>query len=183
MIDLLHHNLTEYPDWTAVLTAYRAEQEALEAARPMEPAPQPDAGTEEGTILRRPRCWVPRLRQVDTIDGAKLAPIHGKLIAHGYLRFQLQGRTDGVTYQVTKLGRELLTEAEQTLAALAEPTVDLTAVTDEGTIHLGAHDACTIIAGEHPDEAVLATSVPREGPCVSESVDHDTCVGVLRRSA
>lgn len=52
--------------------------------------------------------WVPRRTEVGGIDDARLAPMHGKLIAHGLLSFQLTGRTNGVVYRVSAEGREAL---------------------------------------------------------------------------
>jgi hypothetical protein len=56
--------------------------------------------------------WVPRLRDVDGVPPESLAPLHGRLIAHGYLRFVLLGRSAGVAYRVTPEGRALLRRIE-----------------------------------------------------------------------
>jgi hypothetical protein len=81
--------LTENAEYTALLQAY---QRALSQMVRHDP----DAG------------WVPRLVNVPGIDDARLAPMHGKLIAHGLLSFQLTGRTSGVVYRVSADGREAL---------------------------------------------------------------------------
>ncbi len=70
------------PEWTLVLQAYQLAQQS----------------TEKG--------WVPRVAGVTDVPVERLSSIHGKLIALGMLRFELAGRTEGVVYQVTPLGRQ-----------------------------------------------------------------------------
>lgn len=65
--------------------------------------------------------WTPRLAEVDGIDCARLAPMHGKLIAHGLLSFQLTGRTSGVVYRVSPDGRDALRRLS---GAAPEPAAD-----------------------------------------------------------
>jgi hypothetical protein len=82
---MTNHDLDAFdahPEWNLVLQAYwRAQQQA-----------------EKG--------WVPRLPVVAEVPGDQLSPIHGRLIAHGMLRFELAGRSEGVEYQLTPLGRQ-----------------------------------------------------------------------------
>lgn len=66
------------------------------------------ATLESKTTARRICTWVSRLREVDGVPADRMAPIHGRLIAHGLLQFQLQGREDGVVYRVTSAGRQML---------------------------------------------------------------------------
>jgi hypothetical protein len=84
------------PDSLRVLGAYAS---AEQVAPPVEPVDD-DSG------------WVPRLRDVDGVPAESLAPLHGRLIAHGYLRFVLLGRSAGVAYRVTPEGRALLRRIE-----------------------------------------------------------------------
>jgi hypothetical protein len=44
--------------------------------------------------------WLPRIGTLDGVEPAEIARLHGKLIALGYLRFQLHDRRTGVQYQV-----------------------------------------------------------------------------------
>lgn len=76
--------------WRLVLAAYRAGQ-AQEAAR----NPESDG-------------WLPRLRNVEGIEGEELSKAHGQLIALGLLKFDLAGRAEGIRYQVSTLGRQTL---------------------------------------------------------------------------
>ena len=120
-------------DDLAVLSAYAAAQDLAEAHRRSQPQAEPspsatpapiedtvDPGDEscedaDGEFagstpsVRRAYTWVARLRSVEGVLPDRMAPIHGRLIAHGLLQFQLQGRDEGVLYRVTSAGRQKLT--------------------------------------------------------------------------
>ena len=53
--------------------------------------------------------WVSRIHAVEDVPEELLSRIHGKLIALGLLKFDICSRTSGVSYQVTRLGRQMLT--------------------------------------------------------------------------
>lgn len=100
--------LLEECDYATLLEAYeRAEP-------PSEPQTEDDLDA----------GWVSRLTQVAGIEDARLAPMHGKLIAHGLLSFQLTGRTSGVVYRVSADGRAALRR-------LADASPDRIAADDE----------------------------------------------------
>ena len=52
--------------------------------------------------------WISRVIEVETIDPAALPSIHGKLIAFGFLKFDLSGRDAGMRYQLTPQGKQAL---------------------------------------------------------------------------
>jgi hypothetical protein len=56
--------------------------------------------------------WVPRIAAIAGIPAEQQSFIHGKLIALGLLKFEINSRADGVQYQVTTLGRQALLPAE-----------------------------------------------------------------------
>lgn len=93
--------LTEDPDWVRVLSAY--------ASAERQQPPAPSAGDEDDEA-----GWVPRLREIDGVVAERLAPLHGKLIAHGLLKFVLLDRTMGVAYHLTPEGRQLLSRVDST---------------------------------------------------------------------
>lgn len=120
-------------DDLAVLSAYAQAQDSAEAARKSQPQGESantltaELGDEsdefDGEILddgdvasaqtsqpasRRTHTWISRLREVEGVLHDRLAPTHGRLIAHGLLQFQMQGREDGVVYRVTSAGRQIL---------------------------------------------------------------------------
>jgi hypothetical protein len=49
--------------------------------------------------------WTPRIQEAGEIPKEELPAIHGKLIAHGFLKFDLAGRDGGIRYQLTPLGK------------------------------------------------------------------------------
>jgi hypothetical protein len=53
------------------------------------------------------------LGAVTDVPEGRLAPIHGKLIALGLLRFQLLGRMAGVVYRLTPDARQSLQRVER----------------------------------------------------------------------
>lgn len=52
--------------------------------------------------------WVPRVASVPAVDVAKLSSVHGRLIAFGFLKFDLSNRDIGMRYQLTPLARQAL---------------------------------------------------------------------------
>jgi hypothetical protein len=51
--------------------------------------------------------WQPRLAEVPGVERGDLAGLHGKLIALGFLKFELHAK-NGMQYQVSPLGRQTL---------------------------------------------------------------------------
>ena len=51
-----------------------------------------------------------RLNHVEEIEPDRFVAIHGKLIALEFLNFQLDNRKDGVRYQITSTGRQMLAQ-------------------------------------------------------------------------
>ena len=71
--------------------------------------------------------WIPRVIEVATIDSTSLPSIHGKLIAFGFLKFDLSGRDAGMRYQLSPQGKQALLgrslageESSEDEAALAQ---------------------------------------------------------------
>lgn len=67
-----------------------------------------DSAELETSTTARTMTWIPRLREVADVPHDRLTPIHGRLIAHGLLQFQLLGREEGVVYRLTPAGRKAL---------------------------------------------------------------------------
>lgn len=68
--------------------------------------------------------WVPRLGEIPETEVAELPAIHGKLIAFGFLKYDLAGRDGGIRYQLTPLGKKGLqpnTECEEEEDSENEP--------------------------------------------------------------
>lgn len=52
--------------------------------------------------------WLDRVDEVAGVDKVRLTGIHGFLIAQGMLKFEITGRSVGLQYQLSPLGRESL---------------------------------------------------------------------------
>ena len=71
--------------------------------------------------------WLPRAPGIAGVDPAHLSALHGKLIALGFLKFEISGKT-GMQYQLTPIGRQTLehglgtdAELEQAAEVSGEP--------------------------------------------------------------
>ena len=82
--------LDENPEWLTVLETYDRLIDASKKANP----------DSEG--------WIARLREFVDVESEDLSHIHGSLIAHGFLRFQIADRTSGMEYQLSQLGKKAL---------------------------------------------------------------------------
>ena len=82
--------LRRNPDWKAVLQVYYDLQQQAKEKDP----------TAES--------WIGRQVEVTGVEPGNLSAIHGKLIAFGFLKFDVGGRDVGVQYQITHQGRRAL---------------------------------------------------------------------------
>lgn len=82
-LDQLRRN----PKWKAILEVYH-QLHATQRAQ----SPEFDG-------------WTPRVHEAGEIPKEELPGIHGKLIAYGFLKFDLTGRDGGIRYQLTPLGK------------------------------------------------------------------------------
>ncbi len=65
--------------------------------------------------------WIPRAAQIPQVDPATLSVVHGRLIAFGFLKFDLTNRELGMRYQLTPLGKQAIGEAD----VVTEPAGEL----------------------------------------------------------
>jgi len=98
MLDFELEELKQNTDWRAVLSAYQEAHHAAQLA----------AKTSDQEF----DGWLPRVMSVEGLDEESLPRIHGKLIAWGFLKFQLAGRGTGVVYQISPAGRKILADYE-----------------------------------------------------------------------
>ncbi len=118
MIDIELDELSRDTQWRPVLQAY-LQREQAEAARARAVAAESGQDSKIQT-------WIPRLAEVEGVDSKELSKIHGKLIALGYLKFQLSGREKGMCYQVSPLGKQALeqnapAETDHQLSSASKP--------------------------------------------------------------
>ncbi len=93
MLDLELDLLQANPDWQRVLQAYAESWD-----------PQTLADSEMSELGSQ--GWRPRLKEVDGVAPEQMTRIYGKLIAHGFLQVEIAGRTGGMLYQLSPVGRQ-----------------------------------------------------------------------------
>ena len=121
MIDVQYElqQLHENPEWLTVLKTY---DRLITSSKKTNPE-------SEG--------WMTRLREFDGVEPEDLSHIHGSLIAHGFLRFQIADRTSGMEYRLSQLGKQALTrpfvpeQDEQTADGLVDVSDVVTQTVDD----------------------------------------------------
>jgi hypothetical protein len=110
MTDFELQDLNRVHGWRLLLQAYEVRREAANREK------------------EKSDGWVPRVKAVDGLQPADLSRVHGVLIALGLLKFQLDGRTTGVRYQINAAGKRALAQttvdAQTNDVALDEPQAD-----------------------------------------------------------
>jgi hypothetical protein len=109
--------LQEQPTATLILAAYAAREALLPKRTPRQapPADAPVVPIGEADSFAAPEAaasdeenadaWIPRVTTVEGIEPGTLSQLHGGLIARGYLKYELFGRTIGMRYRLTPEGR------------------------------------------------------------------------------
>lgn len=153
--------LQEQPTATLILAAY-ADREALLPKRtirraetaevPVVPAGESEPAAEAETPANEEEnadAWIPRVSAVEGVEPSALSQLHGGLIARGFLKYELFGRTIGMRYRLTPEGRRA---AEMASAVVAQTVADAT------------ENSSVLVAGESPaaDEAEWTAPVPFE---------------------
>ena len=120
MIDIDAELLDLDAGWREVLEAYQ-EVEETGGAEPDEPttddqgmasADGPDRGDGEPAIGLAElvddvemKEWLPRVVSLEGFDGERLSSLHGRLIALGWLGFDVGDSVTGIRYQLTRDGQ------------------------------------------------------------------------------
>ena len=123
MIDIDAELLDLAAGWREVLEAYQ-EVEETGGAEPDEPTTDdqgmasddgPDRGDGEPAIGLAElvddvemKEWLPRVVSLEGFDGERLSSLHGRLIALGWLGFDVGDRVTGLRYQLTRDGQRVL---------------------------------------------------------------------------
>ena len=141
MIDIDAELLDLDAGWREVLEAYQ-EVEEVGAAEPDESTTDdqgmasddgPDRGDEEPVIGLaeviddvESKEWLPRVVSLEGFDGERLSSLHGRLIAVGWLGFDVGDSVTGIRYQLTRDGQRVLD------GLVPIPTLRVVAATDDG---------------------------------------------------
>ena len=140
MIDIDAELLDLDAGWREVLEAYQ-EVEETGGAEPDEPTTDdqgmasddgPDRGDEEPVIGLaeliddvESKEWLPRVVSLEGFDGERLSSLHGRLIALGWLGFDVGDSVTGIRYQLTRDGQRVLD------GLVPIPTLRVVAATDD----------------------------------------------------
>ncbi len=123
MQDFEAHCLENREDWVRLLGAYAQAEEIArlsETATSKVTAPPAvsaalgsDAEAEESST-----GWVVRIASIEGVETARMSTLHGRVIALGYLKFQLIDRQVGLRYRLTPSGK-LLAQARPEIGEAA----------------------------------------------------------------
>lgn len=83
--------IRRHPTWLATLQAYW------------------DAHVETKKLSKDFDGWMTRLTEIPQVPAESLSGVHGKLIAFGYLKFELTPKDASLRYQLTPMGRTAVT--------------------------------------------------------------------------
>lgn len=107
-----HEWLRDQHEAAVLLEAYARLESALAAergsAKPAAPAAVSEEESAESDEGGDGDSWVARITRLPEVDPATMPALHGRLIALGLLRFELFGRTGGMRYRLSPLGRRAL---------------------------------------------------------------------------
>lgn len=92
--------IRRHPTWMATLQAYW------------------DAHLQTKKQVKEFDGWMSRLTSIPAVPAETLSGVHGKLIAFGYLKFELTPKDTSLRYQLTPLGRTAVTG--ETLTEVSE---------------------------------------------------------------
>ena len=117
MIDIDAELLDLDAGWREVLEAYRLveETEPVASERQLTRDRSADPGDVEAVLgladlpdEHERDDWLPRIELLDGYDPERLSELHGRLIALGWLGFEVGDRTTGMRYKITRDGQRVL---------------------------------------------------------------------------
>ena len=141
MIDIDAELLDLDAGWREVLEAYQEVEEtgggdsdeSTTDDQGMASDDGPDRGDEEPVIGLaeliddvESKEWLPRVVSLEGFDGERLSSLHGRLIALGWLGFDVGDSVTGIRYQLTRDGQRVLD------GLVPIPTLRVVAATDDG---------------------------------------------------
>ncbi|HAA48144.1 MAG TPA: hypothetical protein DCE43_00380 [Planctomycetaceae bacterium] len=118
MIDIDAELLDLDAGWREGLETYRpADEPVAEESLAEEPVADPkendsdqpsSIGLAELPAEEERDDWLPRVRSLDGFDDQRLSSLHGRLIALGWLGFEVGDRNTGMRYRLTREGQRVL---------------------------------------------------------------------------
>jgi hypothetical protein len=118
--------LKDQPAAVALLVSYSQLEELARATAPRKPPAAPviesDDPVDSAESEDDSATWIPRITTLPDVQRSDMPAIHGRLIALGLLKFELFGKSGGIRYRLSTLGRKALT-APEPVAVEPEPTL------------------------------------------------------------
>ena len=118
MIDIDAELLDLDAGWREVLETYRpADEPVAEESLAEEPVADPEENDSDPTssigLAELPAeeerdDWLPRIKSLAGFDDQRLSSLHGRLIALGWLGFEVGDRNTGMRYRLTREGQRVL---------------------------------------------------------------------------
>ena len=123
MIDIDAELLDLDAGWREVLEAYQWAGETGAGGSGGPPSDDPGTSSEDDVERADPAMmvglaelpeederddWMPRIASLDGFDGERLSSLHGRLIAMGWLGFEVGDRMTGMRYRITRDGQRVL---------------------------------------------------------------------------
>jgi hypothetical protein len=91
----------------------------------VEVEPEDDSPKPKAFNVEKGDPWIDRVCELDGVEAEDLCKMHGKLIAAGFLNFQIRNRITGIEYRVATAGKQYLTKTlEQASEMAAESRED-----------------------------------------------------------
>lgn len=106
----------------AKAAAEEAKQAASLAAEPLADSAEnenDEKKASDGFERDKTDPWLDRICDLDGVEDDRLCEIHGKLIAAGFLNFQMRNRITGLEYRVANAGKQYLTRKLEQASELA----------------------------------------------------------------
>ncbi len=108
MIDIDAELLDLDAGWREVLETYRPADEPVADPKENDSDQPSSIGLAELPAEEERDDWLPRVRSLDGFDDQRLSSLHGRLIALGWLGFEVGDRNTGMRYRLTREGQRVL---------------------------------------------------------------------------
>jgi hypothetical protein len=99
-----------------VMQAYANQAAAAKAVAKAAGEQESDDGGFDG--------WLERLNSLTGFTAEQLTQLHGQLIALGFLKFEISGRSIGLKYQISPRGKQAMERAEAIAAGRSDEEAD-----------------------------------------------------------
>lgn len=96
--------------------------------------------------------WVDRISDLEHVEPERLCELHGKLIAAGFINFQIRNRQTGIEYRIANPGKQFLTRAVAEANELADAREDDEEALTDASVDLHNEPTTSAVASATIDE-------------------------------